>query len=669
MLFQNTANFAMQITARARISFLILLGLCTFQLKLRWPSSILRMYFTSEWGDDHTSIRSISDATQNATNNFSTSAMQQNEHSLETQDLLLETPLLSKIINVSNYCRKMIQTIAAKAGTPTAHYFSFPSLLQAIQPVVLNATFQHIVDNVWAGVNPSEEHRTSLYGGLDRLLQMLDSDRLRRALMNRMPMKTATKIMDIIEKRLVDPVNNPPLRVMIFGGSVVEGVEANFYHQGNASIAGFKHTYVNARFSSQLQTILDTVIFPGVVEITNMASGGLTSNVALPLLEYCIYPPGYPRQGPDLIISSFGFNDVHMFAESSDMRAANEDFLEAAYLNRCDGLPAVVLVDDVFSHIWRSFEHRESVRVNLMHSRMVSDMARWNDVMAVSYTQAFMHFAYSDPTMEDPAGMRKYREILFGGASPSTHPYIMFHSGMAFLLAFQLLQTMVDSCHDEVVNGPPLRPTSESAVDYDELDPRLMPRYADEDTLADITRKWHNRSDTFVNRCSDPDFRPGNTCSLSLVVHRSSTVKAKRHLRNLLRLFGGTEDNGWSAQGNPVKRPRTGWVATRANASFSLNVVATEFPIRKVTFVYMKSYGDAWKDSRVNVSLTVLNGTTNDASVETYGELEGIHNSTTSVNYKTSFEVDAKVGDTVKADFVLVGGTTFKFTGMLFCSR
>jgi hypothetical protein len=27
-----------------------------------------------------------------------------------------------------------------------------------------------------------------------------------------------------------------------------------------------------------------------------------------------------------------------MFADSNDLRAANEDFLEAAYLNRCDGL-------------------------------------------------------------------------------------------------------------------------------------------------------------------------------------------------------------------------------------------------------------------------------------------------------------------------------------------
>jgi hypothetical protein len=151
--------------------------------------------------------------------------------------------------------------------------------------------------------------------------------------------------------------------------------------------------------------------------------------------------------------------------------------------------------------------------------------------MAVSYTKAFMHFAYSDPTMDDPAEMRRYREILFGTASPYTHPYIFYHSGMAFLLTFQFLKTMIDSCHDEVAIVPPPHRSAESGVEYDELDPRLMPRYVEEDTLSDVTRKWQNRSDAFLNRCSDPEFRPGNTCSLSFVVHRSSSIISKRHLR------------------------------------------------------------------------------------------------------------------------------------------
>lgn len=645
----------MKVTARVQVSLLILLGLCSFESFVDW-ASLPRVYVKSWWGNGQSYVRSSSNTTANATK-YSPSSNQL----AQTPEALFEKPSDSKLVNVSRYCDKMKQVIT-KAGYPPP-YFSFPALLREIQPIVLNATFQHIVEKVLGAANPSHEQRVSLYRGLDRLLQMFDSDRLRRSLMNRMPMRTARKIMDIVDKRLIDPENYPPLRVMVFGGSVVEGVDANIYHQGNVSF-GFLGVCIDARFSSQLQTIMDEVISPGVVEVINMATGGLTSDVALPLLEHCIYPPGYPRQGPDLIISSFGINDVRMFKDSNDMRVANEEFLEAAYLNRCDGLPAVVLVDDVFS-IKKIYERRELVNLNMMHSRMVSDMARWNDVMAVSYTEAFMHYAYSDPTMDDPTGTRNFREILFGDASPSIHPPLLYHSGMAWMLAFQFLGTMVDSCHDEVVSPR----MTKGAVGIDELDPRLMPAYVEEDSLSDVTRKWRNRSDAFLNRCSDPNFHPGNTCSLSWIVHRSSTISSKRHVKKLLRSLGGSDSQGWRAQGNPIRPPRPGWVATGANASFGILVSATEFPIRKVTFLYMKSYGDAWIDSRVNVSLSVLGGTTKDVLMETYGELEGIHNSTTSVNYKTTFEVDAKVGEIVKANFVLVGGTTFKFTGMLFCAR
>lgn len=678
----TTTTITMKVMTRTQISVLILLGLCSFQLLLRWPS-LLRIYFTSGSRNDpsaiaHTSTDASTDTQTHTTGNETNHGTSSKTKTESTHEALIEQPAVSEpIITMSRYCESMNQIIT-NAGVYPPSYFSFPALLQEIQPIILNATFQYILKRVWGRrARLSPEHQTSLYQGLDRLIQMFDADRLRRSLMNRMPQRTARKVMTIINQRLVDPDTYPPLRVMVFGGSVVEGVDSNLYHQGNVSLGMSipKGINIQARFSSQLQIVLDVMIAPGVVEVTNMASGGLTSDVALPLLEHCIYPPGYPRQGPDVIISSFGFNDVHVFKEAIEMRMANEEFLDAAYRNRCDGLPAVVLVDDIFGNIKRSKERRELVNINLRHSRMVSDMARWNDVMAVSYTQAFMHYAYSDPMMEDPTGMRHYREVLFGDASSNIHPAILYHSGIAWMLAFQFLQTMVDNCQDEMVST---RRRAKGVVvggDYDggdELDPRLMPPYGDDDTLSDVTRKWRNRSDTFVNRCSDPNFHPGNTCSLSWIVHRSSSVSTTSDIQRLLKPLGANESHGWMAQGNPIRPPRAGWVATKANASFGIVVAATEFPIRKVTFLYMKSYGDDWMDSRVNVSLSVLGGSTTtkeDVLMETFGELEGIHNSTTSVNYKTTFDVNANVGDTVKANFVLVGGTTFKFTGMLFCAR
>lgn len=119
------------------------------------------------------------------------------------------------------------------------------------------------------------------------------------------------------------------------------------------------------------------------------------------------------------------------------------------------------------------------------------------------------------------------------------------------------------------------------------------------------------------------------------------------------------------AHGNEVKKPRVGWIATKPGAFFELHVVAKELPIRKVTLIYMKSYGRKWLDAKLKVELSVLGN----ASVATAYYLDGIHNDTTSVNYRTQMEgIHAKVGETVVARFTLVGGYTFKISGMLFCA-
>jgi hypothetical protein len=535
-------------------------------------------------------------------------------------------------------------------------------MLRDLRPVVLNTTLRYIVDRVYSHRDVSEHERYALFTGLDRLMQMFDPDRLRRSLVNRMPAITASKIMDIIDKRLEDPKRNPPLRVMIFGGSITEGMEANFFQQGDVSFGISRVVHVEARFSSQLQAILDTVLSPGVVEITNMASGGSTSEAASPLLEYAIYPEGYARIGPDLIISSFGFEEMRVLKTSKEIREANEQFIDAAYVNRCDGLPAVILVDDIFCNIisTRSTNRTELVSRSLKHSRVVSDIATWNDIMAVSYTRAFMHYAYADPSMmDDPMAMRKYREVLFGHARFSLNPPLLYHSGMAWMLAFQLLQTIGDRCQDEEAS------LTDCSLSVNKLDPRLMPRYYLESPLSNVTEEWWNHLALTNNKCSDPDFRPGNSCSLSWIAHRSSPTSRKVQLRELLLSLNASDENGWSALGNPIRAPKTGWFATRANATFSILVRAKEFPIRKVSFLYVKSSSREWESSRVNVTLTVVP----DMETEVHGELDGVHDAETAIVYKSTFDVDVKVGETMNASFALVGGSMFKFTGMLFCSR
>jgi hypothetical protein len=59
-----------------------------------------------------------------------------------------------KLTNVSGYRHEDERVSQPRLVLPAA-YFSFPALLHKIHPVVLNATFQHIVEKVWGGAYPS----------------------------------------------------------------------------------------------------------------------------------------------------------------------------------------------------------------------------------------------------------------------------------------------------------------------------------------------------------------------------------------------------------------------------------------------------------------------------------------------------------------------------------
>jgi hypothetical protein len=429
--------------------------------------------------------------------------------------------------------------------------------------------------------------KATIYSGLQQLMNLVSPGRLRTALMHPMPSETTKKLVEIINRRLQDPKNNPPLRIMTFGGSILEGTQSAMFRKGNISLEGSQHF---ARLSSQLQIVLDEVIFPkspdSVVEVTNMAVGGMSSNLATILLDYSLWPDGYPRQGPDMIIAAFGYNDKSLFFSPrkdkeqayNDLYKSSEQFLRSAYASRCDDLPAVVMVDDSFT------TENWDVQSNLLHSRAVSELATWYKVMTVSYTRAFLHYTYSDPTLPvggDIGADRLFKEILWGDPTFRSHPAIFFHTGLAWLLVLQLLESIGDNCQDEEYGFDDLRNTTELT----ELNARHMPRLSSK--MMHVTAsEWKNATKEYQQMCSGPDYLPGNSCSYQWIVHRASPVNTKYDVRNIMSLV--TKSNtGWVADGKPVRPPRAGWVATKANASFQMAVVAKELPIRTVSVLYM----------------------------------------------------------------------------------
>lgn len=533
---------------------------------------------------------------------------------------------------------------------------------------------------MWQLNDPKQENtRIGIYKGLEDLLDLQNADRLRSSLMHPMPAKTTKNLADIINQRLADPEHNPVLETMVYGGSIVDGIESSLFAQGSVVLKNrrrpkFKDMGVTeeSRFSGQMQHLVDTVLFPGdgsnqsstsVVRVSNMASAGADSKVGSTLVEYALWPDGFPSQGPDLIIPAFGANDKMKFEDYESLYEASESFLVDAYRNRCDGLPALILVDDHFD-----LDTMKPIQ-NQWHSQAVNALSTWHDTMALSYTRAFLHYVYSDPswaTTPETHADRNYREILYGDRVWSIHPAVFFHTGLAWLLVLQLLHTFGEYCHDAAWGE-----VSESAaghnrsITWKELDPRNIPKQSLDMSIQELVSGWKNSTNLYEQKCSDPDYRAGDTCSYRWVVHRATSVSTRQTITAILSDVMDFNER-WQAVGNPVRPPRPGWYGGEPNATFQISISATSLPIRKVTIRYLKSYGDEWKDSKVRVTLEVVRA--NATIATSIRDLVGVHNSSTSVNYQEILDVSADVGDTVVASFLVVSGI-FKITGMLFCAR
>ena len=86
----------------------------------------------------------------------------------------------------------------------------------------------------------------------------------------------------------------------------------------------------------------------------------------------------------------------------------------------------------------------------------------------------------------------------------------------------------------------------------------------------------------------------------------------------------------------------------------------------------MKSYGPDWVASKLRVTVEVIRPSSDGVAAVASGpfEIDGYHDLLTSVNFPHKFALagkGARSGDTIRASFELVGGHTFKITGLALC--
>jgi hypothetical protein len=110
---------------------------------------------------------------------------------------------------------------------------------------------------------------------------------------------------------------------------------------------------------------------------------------------------------------------------------------------------------------------------------------------------------------------------------------------------------------------------------------------------------------------------------------------------------------------------------------FELEIPNVALPTKYVTVVSMKSYSEDWVGSKLKVTVDLIPsvqrkpGEPASETSEVY-EIAWYHEIRTSVFFPHKFALPgggARVGDTIRARFELVGGTMFKIGGIALCLR
>jgi hypothetical protein len=472
--------------------------------------------------------------------------------------------------------------------------------------------------------------------------QFWSSSRLRQSSLHPLRYEWQQILLHKIQKRITNPSQHPPLQIWALGGSIVLGQGAARYHSQSWDLKG---NDTLARWSTQWQHLLNHVLGEEVVNITNLAQGGMSTDISILPLKHGLFE-NVPQ--PDVIVGAFGYNDLHQLlakhqnpvlynlANQDDyLLQVTQDWIRAAL--GCRNNAAVLLLDDAY------LMPDQSAYTNLRHSRVVAHASQYYNVWGISWTNMWLHWSYSrlnETDMHFP---------LWGSLVDASHPGILFHTGIAWLLLHQFVQSIF------------LQGCSSSVREHEELlHPRHLPPLMQQGSLVDLYHAWHNASQR------EQDCSSNTTCAYAWIANRATVIQTREDVKRVVESVM-TENEGWWEEGFKIRKPRPGWVTQYfPKAKFCIQVPALESTITKVTIIYLKSYGSKWIHSRLRVTLECLVHS-NATSMVRQTELTGFHHSNTSVNYEATMEINVMPGQTVKACFELIKGHAFRINGMLFC--
>eukprot|EP00546_Thalassionema_frauenfeldii_P010408 CAMPEP_0178912372 /NCGR_PEP_ID=MMETSP0786-20121207/10225_1 /TAXON_ID=186022 /ORGANISM="Thalassionema frauenfeldii, Strain CCMP 1798" /LENGTH=504 /DNA_ID=CAMNT_0020584945 /DNA_START=68 /DNA_END=1582 /DNA_ORIENTATION=- len=444
---------------------------------------------------------------------------------------------------------------------------------------------------------------------------------------------------------------NRQLQVAVFGGSLTAGHGCLENPLGVPSQQSFLKRQLPCAWPARFEHLVNSMFGKELINVTNMAMAATTSDVGATVVEYQLWPPALLPNGPDIIIASFATNDALAEATQSEIYQNMQSLITAIQAEKnCDRnkMPLLIYMDDFIAwpgevKKWLDFHHD------------LHELSDWYGFGFLSYANVLRDVVHSSDMFDKKNSYFKgeWEKKRNGKISPNPHPGITFHITMSWIVTFSMLQLAVHTC--SILD---LRGTDDSDTNKMILPSIPRPPLNSKLLTEEIPKQWKDLENSEQKRCST--FTSGNRCAFVWVANRVSEFRTAAAIEGFLKRFLDSS-SGWKAEGNSY-RSKHGYVAKEAAAKFSLTIPSLESNVRFLTVLALKSYGSEWEGSRLKMSAM---------GKEFF--MDGYHNSSTSVIIPHKFDLAAKNsvkrGGNITVDFQMVGGKTFKITGMAFCSQ
>jgi hypothetical protein len=320
-------------------------------------------------------------------------------------------------------------------------HFHLEQILEASYYPIHPTRNTHILDNVTQLI-----YRNVLFD--------LSPTQLEQGLLTQPQAAQVERIWSILEQRRLHPDTAPPLRVLVMGGSVVEGVGCIQHQEGiEQDLLGR-----DCAWPARLQAFVNHILGYNAIQVVNIAKGGTGTDQALSIIKYWMYLPLFGGNVPDIIVHAFGSNDSHLGEvppteqariielHQQATRRLNNFVQSVLHSHPCPS-PIVVHLDDYFGG------HRQGALLGDFTYRMVlKELAGWYGNMAVSSAQVVDEFVYPD-TMGEIAFSPRWSIMQRGHRAGLYKENVHFgyggHLAIIWTWAYSALKAALAFCNDK----------------------------------------------------------------------------------------------------------------------------------------------------------------------------------------------------------------------------